>query len=481
VNANEFVVRQVTSLGNATFGAAPIPLGVINDRLLFVARENNVSGLYRTDGTNVELIDNSIAISTSEVAQFGSELYFAATAADGQELYATDGESVRQVTDLALGPLDSHPRDFYQLNDQLLFRGITEDASLPGGAPIRFFHTDGTTVKEFPYTSFSPSGSVQLGNRLVFHGFPPGGGHGMVRATDGEAIFDIPMQGGNSSPLPPLTKVDDHAYYVSGEGVERGVYRTDSFDAERIATFDSFTNLDSVVHSFENNGGLVFTMEDRVNDELIFYRTFGETPTEVTRWSIPDGFFFQPQFDLQPEFSDGSRAYFTFRDGNAGELYVFDGSTFSLLRATPSGAFGVTGLDGRVFVNEFGDSEQLYEVTNGQLTPIGHALSGMFEFQGDIFGWNDSTPRFPEPHTLWQIENGQLRSLGNVMSRATRIDGRFVEFRGQLYFQGQTGANQQLYALVPVPEASSMILASIAAACLTIGRRSPKRRRIAVK
>src|SRR5689334_12425699 len=87
--ATDFAVRQVTNLGTPTSGlGSPTPLGVVNDRLLFTGSIGGVQGLYRTDGTSVELIENSLLINSGQVARIGSELFFPASGPDGLELYA---------------------------------------------------------------------------------------------------------------------------------------------------------------------------------------------------------------------------------------------------------------------------------------------------------------------------------------------------------------------------------------------------------
>ncbi|HEY3393612.1 MAG TPA: hypothetical protein VGK58_12950 [Lacipirellulaceae bacterium] len=484
LSGRDFAVRQVTDFGDPTNGSRATPLGVINDRLLFVAIENGVSGLYRTDGLNVELIDNSAEIHVDEVAQLNNELFFAGAGANGRELYASDGQSLRLVADLAPDSLNANPRNFNVLNGHLVFTGVTSDASVPGGAPIRFFRTDGTTVEEFPFAPFSLSGSVKLGDRLVFGGIPPGGGQLMLRATDGGSIFDIATPHGNIISPPRLTRVSDHAYFVAGDGVERGVYRTDGIVAERIAAFDSFTHLDQVQHTFENQGDFIFTMHDRIADELIFYRTGGESVMEVTRWAIPSGINLHPLVDPQPEFSDGSRAFFEFQhfqNGLVHEIYVFDGSSFGLFLSNPTKKFSFKEVNGRVFVNESSANPTLYELVDGSLVPFGTALDAMFEFQGEIFGWNRSIPSFFSAATLWQIQSGTLKPLGDVVSQSAQPTGPFVEFRGELYFAGQMGSfpseirDRQLYAIFAVPEPASSALALVVLTTLLVLRGRLKR------
>jgi hypothetical protein len=63
-------------------GAHATPFGVLDGHLLFLAIGNGRTGLFRTDGTNVKLIDDSLTIGTTsnslyfssvKVAQLGDE------------------------------------------------------------------------------------------------------------------------------------------------------------------------------------------------------------------------------------------------------------------------------------------------------------------------------------------------------------------------------------------------------------------------
>ena len=95
--AEDFAVRRVTDLVNSNFGSRGTPLAVLNDALLFLAIENSRMGLYRTDGTNVELIDNSVAIATSSNALTSVEAASWATSCSSPQRAPTAASCMQQT------------------------------------------------------------------------------------------------------------------------------------------------------------------------------------------------------------------------------------------------------------------------------------------------------------------------------------------------------------------------------------------------
>ena len=389
------------------------------------------------------------------------------------------------MANIAPGTLSSIPREFQILNGQLLFSGITEDPAVGGGAPIRSFHTDGTTVQEFPVTVFSTSSSALLGNRLFFDGFTPGGGPGGLYSTDGMSVTPIGLPPAQV-PLPNptnITRAGDHVFLVAGGVSERGIYRTDGVVSELVATFDSFTNTNSFFDTmFDLGGALYVKVDDIVSDEVHVYRTDGGPLAEVLRWQAPAFLPTTSLFDERPIFTDGNLAYFRFPvsiDNDA--LYVFDGTSFQStdFEVPYLSEFEFTSLSGRVFLraHSFLESSDLFEIINGDLVPLGPGLDSIALFQGELFGANSLLPDPIAPYTLWRTENGQLVSLGDVAGGIFNFGNptvRFVEFDGRLYFNGANGSNQQLYAVVPVPE-SSMVVQLVCGVVCYILTSSPRR------
>jgi hypothetical protein len=469
VGAKEFAIRQVTNFENPGSIAAPRPMGVLNGELIFSGNENRQEGIYRTDGTNVHRIDNpNNAESPSfEFAQIANEFLFSATGADGEELYATDGQLVRQIADIAPGSLDSMPFSFQLLNGQLLFHAITDDPST-GIAPIKFFHTDGTTIEQFPVgNNDSLYGSAILGNRLFFSSVQ------QLYSTDGQSVGPIPA--------PPLVidssvfsiqSAGDSVYLIAGNGPERGFYRTEGMNAELVATLDSLVPASRrMVSMFELGGSLHIAILDRSVDELIFFRTSGEPPIELERWPVPADAEIDSPFTHQPIFSDGQAAYFTFGGNGGDELYEFNGNSFNQLTNSDGGSASYRFLTAgdRVFVTirSSGNVYSLFEVANGNLVPLGPGFESIVLFDGELFGASGTNIL---SRTLWRTKNGQLVPFGDVPVGSIR----FVEYDGQLYFGGTngfggTGENTaQLYAIVPVPEPSSLTHLVVGLLCVVL-------------
>jgi hypothetical protein len=321
-----------------------------------------------------------------------------------------------------------------------------------------------------------------LGNRLIFYGITPGGGPSGLYSTDGQSLAQI-----NAPPIvglpnvPSIVEAGDQVYLFAGNASERGYYRTDGVTTELIVTLSSLDSANSdIVAMFELDESLHLAIhDDRVTDDLIFYRTSGETPVEVLRWPVPDDVRTRSSFESQPIFSDGQRAYFVFGGDGGNELYVFDGTSFDQLTNFDSVFVDYTffAAAGRVFASAdfFLTSPSLFEIVGGHLEPLGPGVNNLVEFQGEVFGAGSYPPNSFFPHPLWQIENGQLVSLGDVVT-GTIFNSpiRFVEYNGQLYFPGTNGNNRQLYSVVPVPEPSIvvMLLGAVTLCILGASRRN---------
>ena len=307
---DEFVLRKVSSLGNSTFfGPYATPIGVIDNYLLFAASTSGNVLLYRTDGSHVDLVSNSVTIGVKnleidpfvDTAKLGSELYFPATGQHGQELFASDGSSIRQVADLASGTSSSNPYDLETINNQVLFQAV--DFSFgPGKSQI--FHTDGTTTGNFALQKNEAlNGSAQINGLLIFNGSAPGGGAGKLYSTDGQALNTISIPG--SGAPSEISRAGNWAYFFEG-----ALYRTDGLTADRLGSIDDFLPGGSLIlhTSFELQGNFYFMANESntAATKAVIFRTAGGTPAEVLRTPGNQGFG-----PLTFQFSDGNRAFFT--------------------------------------------------------------------------------------------------------------------------------------------------------------------------
>jgi hypothetical protein len=345
----------------------------------------------------------------------------------------------------------------------LLFHGITDDPSAGTGAPIKYFRSDGIVVEQFSVNNRSVQyGSAILNDRLYFTPSRD------LYVTDGQTATLIPSPPLVVDPiLPSIVEASDAIYLMAGSGSERGIYRTEGASVAPVGTFASLVpGRHDIVSLFEHGNRLHIAIHDDVSDELIFFRTGGEAPSEVTRWAFQDGFSVDP-FERQPLYSDGLHSYFSFRSGGGEELFEYDGQSFHQLTDVGPGStsYRFFSADGRQFVtmNRLGGEYGLYEIANGALTHIGPGMEALVAFGGELFGVSGSNPFV---RTLWRTENGQFIPVIEVPGAWAK----FVEFDGQLYFGSRQisalGLSAQLYAIAAIPEPATSALLIGTAVCM---------------
>ena len=309
VTAESFALRQVTHFAAPVSFSSATPLATLNDQLVFVANQGTESGLYRTDGTSVSLIANSVTASTGATAQLGNDLFFPATGPDGNELYATDGQTIREVADLNPGPLNSTPTNFQTLNGQLFFNAVVGDPAGPAGsARSNFFRTDGSTVSQFPvFGSLSTkqgyfgNNAAQLGDKWIFAGQQTLQGPWGIYSTDGTSAKLITTQSANSIYSPTnLSRVGNEVFFIDYIGTQQGIYSTDGQTAQSIATFQSFIPNQFGTPSLFTLNDTAFLLNENVSDrKLEFFRFDGHTPVTALAWQLPTGVNF-PSRALRP-------------------------------------------------------------------------------------------------------------------------------------------------------------------------------------
>jgi ELWxxDGT repeat protein len=479
-SGSEFAVLPVTHFG-PQIGRTAIPVATLGDQLIFAASENGQFGIYSTDGSDVRLVDGNVTVALTPPTavgfswiEFENEIYFPGNGPDGTELYVTDGQAVRQVADIAQGSLSSSPRDFRLVNDGFVFEAADDSGNR------QLFGTNGTMVKRLTIginDTFTEPANVN--NRLVFSGFPVGGGTLHAYSTDWSSLQRILTTDGQSLAGPDFfTEYAGSVYFVAGGLSTPGLYRTaDGLVAERVAEFDDFTFTNVAEGMFTLRDSVYIQVENILTRETVFYKSEGGVPSAVLTWQQPDEILGPSAFEDQPLFVDEDRAYFSYRSaGFDTQLFAFDGSSFERVDL-PTEAyreFEFVELGERTFVNARGafESLALYELIDGEFVHLGPGLDSMALFEGELFGINNWLPGLFEAATLLRTENGRLVPMGDVGPRLTgTARPHFVEFNGQLYFSGTAGGQAQLYAIAAVPEPGALILTMILACGLVCSRR----------
>lgn len=469
--AKEFVVRPVTSFGGQPITPLAVPLAVAGDRLVLSATESStLKRIFSTDGNSLQVISQTVSVPHNfiesggvAVARLGNSVYFPGNESPNVvQLFATDGTSVRNLD----GNLDPR-QDFQLVNGNLVFEG----------ASSQLYRFDGVTAKGFGIKTFAltVAGKDRVGDRLAFAAYPDGGS---VRAysTDGSTLSTIVDSAGQ-----PLLGAQQFAalgsdlYFATIGFGEPAIYRTsDGLTAEKFATFKDFTFANSVESIFALRDKLYIQVSSGLN-EWIFYQSSGGTPTELLSAPKPS---LIGQVGNAPLFIDERRAYFQVGSGSK-SLYAFDGDSFDLIDLGETySTFEFIQLENRTFINAKRlQSAAMYELIDGNLVHIGPGLDSVALFDGELFGVNNDIPAGIATKTLFRTENGQLVPL-DAFGSDLSISSRFVEFNGQLYFNGQVGFNRpQLFAVVQVPEPAmwSSIAAVYLAAMVAATRLRPSR------
>ena len=230
--------------------------------------------------------------------------------------------------------------------------------------PYRWVHQVGSFVQtarlflRFQPPILHPSGSAYLGSKWIFAGNPPGGGQSQLYSTDGQSLTQIETQPGSASPGPQnIVKVGGQVYLISGQGTQRGIYKTDGVTAQVVATLNSFLPQGALPTLFSLSDNLFIFRSDNANKKIDFFRLDGQSPVEALTWQFPSNVtvpFNASAFNPQPVFNDGQHAYFTVQSNTGNSfLYEFDGSSFSQIIDSSIGpqSFTFRTAGNRVFVD----------------------------------------------------------------------------------------------------------------------------------
>jgi ELWxxDGT repeat protein len=139
---------------------------VSNGTLFFAGADNNVSGLYKMNGSTIELVSDEpkFLSGVTEFTDYKGLVYFEATTTnEGSELWVSDGTKAgtKMVKDLNPGTGNSRPMGFNELNGNLYF--VTDFQG-------DLWKTDGTTTEKIGEGVGQFSRKMKLFNNKLYFG-----------------------------------------------------------------------------------------------------------------------------------------------------------------------------------------------------------------------------------------------------------------------------------------------------------------------
>lgn len=411
-------------------GVAPTILPEVNGKQLLALVHGNATHLYTTNGTQagtVEFLDMAAALTIpangvfSDFAILGSEMYFSAVGADGQELWKTNGTAAGTmlVRDINPGTADSSPAGF----------------EIMGGF-VYFAATNAASGRELWRTNGLAAGTT--------------------------LVADVTAGTGSSSPI-RLQAFDNHVFFGTGDRLS--TWRTDGTSANttQVVLSDwgaSLRNL-AEIGTFPVgvvNGRLIIKreMQSGVTIDLLSYSSAAAIPELIH--SVSGGsisVYFMDQFAVA-----GNQMYFReipYYHGDkgwTGDLWVTNGTSAATTRISrnlfgkppssgvvlpfPHGFFIDAGVNKLVF-RDTGSSPFAYSYSSRTLwtsgtTPnaIQHEAQTMtgnlVQFGNEMFGL--------QANGLVRIDSS-LQSSTNVPAYAPDVEtpSGLVVMLGGLWFQ----------------------------------------------
>jgi ELWxxDGT repeat protein len=165
---------QATAYRVKSFGGANADwLTAFQNKAFFAATDGSGMRLWSSDGTagGTAIVDpQNQVLFPSWMIVFGNKLYFSGlTAAAGQELRSTDGQTISLVKDINPGAASSSPNSFVEFDGKLFFSAL---APLTGE---ELWYSDGTFNGTSLHTDInngvgfsSPRLLKKVGNRVIF-------------------------------------------------------------------------------------------------------------------------------------------------------------------------------------------------------------------------------------------------------------------------------------------------------------------------
>ncbi len=300
--------------------------------------------IWRTNGTEAgttvvkTLVDQSGVVPQTMVSM-GGAIYFASTDnVHSNELWRTDGTEAgtTMVKDLyLLEEYGSYPRNLTVMNDTLYFTAKVSDE-------LYLWKSDGSesgTVKVFEST-FDGLGSLVVADDLLYFEADDGSNGRELWRTDGtaaETFMPLNAAGSDYGDVKDLTALGNEVFWAGVVGDNLNSLRWELMHSDgTIEGTGKFINPNATGHDYPrsiaaNNETLYFTAWDGTFSPMQLYVSDGtEEGTSIVSAMTTTDPFGSNTYDLQLVVCDG-KAYKMSKDAGDEELWVYDGSTFSLI------------------------------------------------------------------------------------------------------------------------------------------------------
>jgi len=384
---------------------------VFNSNLYLVMSNPNFVKLWKYDGINAPIEVSMLPSSTQvtypkNLAIYNSSLYFHAfTAANGAEIWKTDGNTASMVADISIGTASSYPSNLTTYNNKLYFQALDTFSG------YELWMIDGTNAPVLVEDLFVGASNHSLPNYLtvfqnkLFFGANDGTVARELYSYDGTNIAlasDI-LYGSAGSGIRPMIEFKNKLYFAANGEDGRELWTTDGINTEQVIDIDT-----------ANIGWL-------------------GSPSS----SSPQSFVV---------FND--KLYFKANDGSGISVWVYDGVNQPIKDLTiPSIAFGFKVLQDKLYFSQTIASETKIWVYDG-INPISK-LSDLFPslthtFQQNSFIFQDKLYfRATDIGTgteTWEYDGTNIPTIfadlntGNGYSSV----GNFIEFDSKIIFTAYT-------------------------------------------
>ncbi len=382
-----------------TYGSpSPSDLTVLGSTLYFMASDGTGDQLWKYDGSNVSeiMVGTNSNPTPQDLTAMGGNLYFRAYDGTSNQLWKYDGNNLSEIT---VGTsTNPYPSNLTAVGSTLYF-------SANDGSSTQLWKYDGSNLSEIKvgtYISPSPQNLIAVGGKLYFTASDGAGTQ--LWQYDGSNLSEIKV-GTYASPNPyGLTALGSILYFGASNGTGSMLWSVDTTSA-----ILQQVNLETSLASSWSGGftqwgtNVYFSASDGLaGDEL--WVTDGTTNGTTRVSDLNPGSASSFPYDLTVM---GSNLYFGADDGIGYQLWKYDGSNFSEIKAGTYGnphPFDLTVMGGNLY-----------------------------------FGTSDSTG-----YQLWKYDGSNLSEIMDIVSNSANLYALTV-WGGNLYFGAWDGAGYQLW------------------------------------